>query len=264
MTARTMTLERGGSRRAMPLLGVGTAARKEATEWLRSPKALVIAGFSIVGAVFMTLVPIIAELTHDAGPAGLITRDPTANVLSALAGQTAAVIAILATMTLITVEHDRGTLAWSLSNPVSPTSILAAKTVVATAILAATTVALPLVVSYGVASAVYGTPDAGAVLRFGALYLAVPVFYVVLTVAFGTAIRSTAGVAGAAIAVMLVVPGIGQLVPLVNELSPTSMATWALAVATGHPASMLTPAAWAVATVAIAIVGARVFARLEH
>jgi ABC-2 type transport system permease protein len=265
MTARTMTLKGTvPTRRATPLLGFGTAARKEATEWLRSPKALIISGVSIVGAVFMTLVPIIAELTHDASnPEMILSRDPTANVLSALAGQTAAIIAILATMTLISTERDRGTLAWSLSNPVSPTAILAAKTLVAALILAATTVALPLAVSYGVSSAVYGTPDLGVVLTFGALYLSVPVFYVILTVAFGTAIRSTAGVAGAALAVMLIVPGIGQLVPLVNEVAPTSMGGWALALATGQAAALLTPIAWAAWTVAIGLIGIRVFSRQE-
>jgi ABC-2 type transport system permease protein len=265
MTARTMTLDgTTPTRRSTPLLGFGTAARKEATEWLRTPKALIITGFSIVGAVFMTLVPIIAELTHDAAnPEMVLSRDPTTNVLAALAGQTAAVIAILATMTLISTERDRGTLAWSLSNPVSPTAILAAKTLVATLILAVTTVVLPLAVSYGISSAVYGTPDLGMVVRFGALYLSVPIFYVVLTVAFGTAIRSTAGVAGAALAVMLIVPGIGQLVPLVNELAPTSMANWSLAAVTGQAASLITPNAWLASVVAIALVGIRVFSRQE-
>ena len=264
MTARTMTLESGATtRRSTPLLGFGTAVRKEATEWLRSPKVLIIAALSIVGAIFMSLLPIIAELSREAMPAGALSRDATTNVLSALAGQTAAIIAILATMTLISTERDRGTLAWSLSNPVSPTAILAAKTLVAVVILCATLVALPLAVSYGVSSAIYGTPDIGMVLKFGALYLSVPVFYVILTVAFGTAIPSTAGVAGAALAVMLIVPGIGQLVPLVNELSPTSMANWSLAMTAGPTPSMLTPIAWAVSTVVIALVAIRVFGRQE-
>jgi ABC-2 type transport system permease protein len=264
MTAPTITLEHGVStRRSTPLLGFGTAARKEATEWLRSPKVLIVAGFSIVGAIFMTLIPIIAELSREAMPAGTISKDPTTNVLSALAGQTVAVITILATMTLISTERDRGTLAWSLSNPVSPTAILAAKSVVAIVLLALTTVALPLIVSYAVSSILYGTPDVATILRFGGLYLSVPVFYVILTVAFGTVIRSTAGVAGAALAVMLIVPGIGQLVPFVNELSPTSMANWSLATATGQAAPTLTPLAWAVSTIVIALVAIRVFSRQE-
>lgn len=264
MTARTMTLESGATaRRSTPLLGFGTAVRKEATEWLRSPKVPIIAGLSIVGAIFMTLLPIMAELSREAMPAGALSRDATTNVLSALAGQTAAVIAIIATMTLITVERDRGTLAWSLSNPVSPTAILAAKALVAIVILAITTVALPLVVSYGVASVVYGTPDLGVVVRFAALYLSVVVFYVTLTVALGTGIKSTAGVAGAAIAVMILLPGIGQLVPFVNEISPTSMGVWSLAAAMGQAVPPLTPIAWAVSTIVIALVAIRVFARQE-
>jgi ABC-type transport system involved in multi-copper enzyme maturation permease subunit len=92
---------------------------------------LIIAGVSIAGAVFMTLIPFIAKATNEAEAAGLNSMDPTANVLLGWTGQTVAFIVVVATMALLSSERDRGTLAWSLTNPVSPTSIIAAKLVAA-------------------------------------------------------------------------------------------------------------------------------------
>ena len=49
-----------------PFLGLGTVIRKEFTEWVRGPKALIILGLSVLGAIFMTLIPFIAEATKEA------------------------------------------------------------------------------------------------------------------------------------------------------------------------------------------------------
>ena len=90
MTAESATVDRSSVAPSIgrPLLGFGTIARKELTESLRGPKALIILGVSVLGAVFMTLIPFIAEATHEAEAAGLMTHDPTANVLLGWTGQT--------------------------------------------------------------------------------------------------------------------------------------------------------------------------------
>jgi ABC-type transport system involved in multi-copper enzyme maturation permease subunit len=250
--------------RSRPFLGVGTVVRKELTEWLRGPKALIILGVSVLGAVFMTLIPFIAEATHEADAAGLLSHDPTANVLIGWTGQTVALIAVLATMALLSAERDRGTLAWSLTNPVSPASIIAAKYLVATVVFAVTAVILPMTLSIGLATVVYGgQPDFGVVGTFAVLFLALPAFYIALTVALGTAVKSTVGVAGIAFAIMFIPQAIGGLLPIVNELSPTSIGGWAMLVAKGQPASMLTPIGWLI-SMAVLIVGAKlVFDRQE-
>ena len=144
------------SRRGRPFLGLGTVIRKEFSEWVRGPKALIILGVSVLGAIFMTLIPFIAEATHEAESAGLLSHDPTANVLLGWTGQTVALIAILATMALLSTERDRGTLGWTLTNPVSPTSVISAKFVVAFVVFVATAVLLPMLVSIGLATVVYG------------------------------------------------------------------------------------------------------------
>ena len=245
-------------------LGFGTSFRKELTEWFKGPKALIVAGVSIAGAVFMTLVPFIAEATHEAEAAGLMTKDPTTNVLLGWTGMTVALIAVVATMALVSAERDRGTLAWSLTNPVSPTSIIAAKFMAAMLVFSVAAVILPLIVSVGVATVVYGAlPNLATVGTFGLLFLALPAFYIALTIGLGTAIKSTAGVAGVAFAVMLVPQVLGGMLPIIGDLSPTSIGVWALATAKGDPASVLTPVGWLV-SMTIIVVGAKlVFDRQE-
>ena len=101
-------------------------------------------------------------------------------------------VAIIATMTIISVERDRGTLAWSLTNPVSPTSILAAKFAASMTVFSLAAVALPMVVSVVVASIAYGAvPDLVTIAVFTLLFLAVPAFFSALTIELGAMLRST-------------------------------------------------------------------------
>ena len=63
--------------------------------------------------------------------------------------------------------------------------------------------------------------------------------------------------AGIAFAVLFLPQVLGGLLPIVNELSPTSIGAWALQVAKGQPASTLTPIGWAISMIVL-IVGAKV------
>lgn len=246
-------------------LGFGTVLGKEITEWFKSPKALIVATVSIAGAVLATVVPLIMEATEPAAAAGLLTMDPTTNVLLGWkGGQTLPLIAVVATMGMISVERDRGTLAWSLTNPVSPASVIAAKFVGAMLVFSAMAFLLPLLISIGVATVAYGSPpDLSIVASFAVLYLTVPAFFIALTIGLGTFIKSTGGVAGVAFAVMFLPLLIGGMVPLLNELSPTAIGSWAMAAATGEPVSVLAPAGWVASMVAIAVGSKIAFDRQE-
>jgi ABC-2 type transport system permease protein len=253
-----------------PFLGFGTVLRKELTEWFKGPKALIVTGVSVVGAIFMTVIPFVVKATNQAAESGpgqtqmLLTMDPTTNVLLGWTGGTVALIAVVATMALMSAERDRGTLAWSLTNPVSPMSIISAKFIAAMLVFSATAIILPLAVSIGLATVVYGgLPDLSIVGTFALLYLTLPAFYIALTVGLGTAIKSTAGVAGVAFAVMFVPQVIGGLVPVVTNLSPTSIGNWAMLVAKGQPASMLTPIGWAISMIVLVLGAKLVFDRQE-
>src|SRR6187402_2417547 len=116
MTAQSMavgtttTHRRGGGM----FLGFGTVFRKEVTEWFKGPKALIVAGVSVAGHIFLTLIPFVVRATNQAAETGLehsqldLTLDPTTNVLLGWSGQTIALIAVVATMALLSAERHRG------------------------------------------------------------------------------------------------------------------------------------------------------------
>jgi ABC-2 type transport system permease protein len=248
---------RAGNR---PFLGFGTLLRKELTEWRRGKGALVIAGISIATAIFTTVVPFITPK----GQGPVLSLDPTANVLLGWTGLTAAVVALIASMTLITGERDRGTLPWILTKPVSPVSVLAAKWTAAMLVYGVLGVIIPLAVSAGVATVAYGgVPKLDVVATFALLYLTVPAFFIALTIALGTFVKSTGGVAGIGFLVLLAPMLVGGAVPILRDISPTNIGAWALATATGQATSVLTLIGWLVAMVALAISARIVFNRQE-
>jgi ABC-type transport system involved in multi-copper enzyme maturation permease subunit len=265
MTAQSTALRADVvQRRAAPgmFLGFRNTFRKEMTEWLRGPKSLVIAGVSVAWATFATLLPVIEKATSDQ-PVQL-SSDPTASILLGWGGEVAALIAVVATMALLTTERDRGTLAWNLANPVAPTSIIAAKFVAAMLAFAVLAVAVPLGVAVGVATIAYGSlPDLSVLGVFAVLFLMLPAFYIGLTVALGTTFKSTGGVAGVALAVMFIPQLLGNVMPDIAAWSPTYIGAWAQAVATGEPAPMSTLASWVVAMIVLAVSAKLAFDREE-
>lgn len=263
MTAQTKALDPALSqRRGRPLLGFGTVFRKEVADWVRGRRALIVGVVSVAAAGLSTIIPFLVP--KDSASAATLSMDPTANVLMGWAGLTFAIVAVLATMGLLSTERDRGTLGWSLTNPVSPTGILAAKWSAAMVVYGFVGVALPLAVSTGVATVAYGrAPDLATVVLFAALYLTVPAFYIGLMVALGTGLKATAGIAGIGFLIMFLPSGIGALLPIVNEVSPTSIGSWAIATATGHPASGLTLGGWLVSMAVLAVGAKFVFDRQE-
>jgi len=239
-------------------LGFGNVFRKEVTEWLRGRRAIVVATVSILSVAFTTLVPYIVRATGQASSGPPLSMEPTANVLYGWGGQTIQIVTLLATMSLLSVERDRGTLAWSLSNPVSRASVLFAKYGAAFLAIGALAVMGPIAVSVVVATIAYGgIPDLPTVGTFAVLYLTVPAFWIALTIFLGTFLKSAAGIAGIGFAVMLLPTLFAGFLPIVTEMSPTSISTWAIAAATGEPASALTLAAWVVGMGAL-LVGAKI------
>lgn len=266
MTAHPVTIDAAaatGSRSSI-FLGFRTAFGKELTEWVHGPKVLVVGGLAVAVAIFTTLLTRIEQATTDPGEIVGLSTDPTVNALLGWSGQMVGMVAIIATMTVVSVERDRGTLAWSLTNPVSPTSILAAKFAAAMIVFCLAAVALPMAVSVGVATIAYGgIPDLATVAVFSGLFLAVPAFFLALTIGLGAGIRSTAGIAAVALAVLFVPQMLGGMVPGVTELSPTSIGQWAQAVVMGEPAPVSIPISWGISMVAIVVGAKLVFDRQE-
>jgi ABC-2 type transport system permease protein len=255
-TARAST--RGGM-----FLGFGTVLRKEIREWVRGRRALVVGGVALASAIFTTVIPFIVGASGETGGPPL-SMDPTANVLLGWGGSTVAVMALLASMSLLSGERDRGTLAWGLTMPVSPTSILAAKWVAAVVVFSIVAIFVPLALSSGIATVVYGgLPDLAVVGSFAALYVTLPAFYIALALTLGTIVKSTGGIAGIGFVVMFLPSVIGAVLPIAAEATPTAIGGWAMAVATGAPASTLSLVAFLASMVSLAIAAKVTFDRQE-
>lgn len=266
MTAQTAAIvpTTTSASRAGLFLGFGTVLRKEITEWLRSPKALIVAAVSTAGAIITTLAPILERATLGPGQTPGLAMDPTTSVLLGWGGESVALVAVVATMALISGERDRGTLAWSLTNPVSPTSILGAKFLAALLVFSAAAVIVPMAISIGLATVAYGSvPDLVRIGEFAGLFLMLPAFYIALTIASATAISSTAGVAGVAFGVMFVPQILGGLRPDLVALLPTSIGRWVAAFVASEPVPYVTPISWLASIVVLAVGAKLIFDRRE-
>jgi hypothetical protein len=76
-------------------------------------------------------------------------------------------------------------------------------------------------------------------------------------------IRSSAGIAAVALAVLFVPQMLGGMVPYMTELSPTSIGEWAQAVVMGEAAAWSIPVSWAISMLAITVGAKLAFDRQE-
>jgi ABC-type transport system involved in multi-copper enzyme maturation permease subunit len=228
--------------------------RKELLEWWKGRAALVIlvavGGLGILG----TLATRIDEWSGGTTTPGML--QPTANILGAQFHQWILYAGIFASIGLLTQERATGTLAWTLSKPMSRSSLLFAKWTAAMVMLTAFAVVLPLTISVGVATWSYGSlPDLAAVARYGLVLLGLPAFFVALNLALATRIGSQAAIAAIAFAVLAVPYFIGAFLPAVTEFWPTSIAAMAVPFATESTLHVPTLASWALALVVIGVSG---------
>src|SRR5439155_21618423 len=124
------------------LLGLGNLVRKDLSEWLHAKRTWVVLG--VTTSVF-AMAAANARITEWAarslpaepgdGPAKILSLQPADNHLFAVGTQFIVLVAILATMSLLLAERDSGTLAWTISKPVSRTSVLVSKWLTSTIIL---------------------------------------------------------------------------------------------------------------------------------
>jgi len=243
------------------LLGFGSFMRKELMEWWQRRAILAVFGAITVLGIIGTIATRIDEGLTGLAPAAA-QLDPTMNVLGALFDQWIVFAAIFASIGLLIQERTTGTLAWTLSKPISRTSLLLAKWLVAVVMLAVFGLVLPLAVSVGVATWAYGSvPDLGRVATFGGVLIAIPAFYVAFNLALSTRLNSQAGVAAIAAGAAMVPVLFGGFLPVLVELWPTSMSSVAIAMAGGEAPHLPTILSWAVVVIGLGIAGLAIFQR---
>jgi ABC-2 type transport system permease protein len=235
-------------------LGFGPFFRKEVLEWWKGRAALVtLVAISALAAIG-TLATRLDELAGGIPSAAML--EPTANVLGAQFNQWILFAGIFTSIGILTQERATGTLAWTLSKPMSRSSLLLAKWTAAMVMLGTFAVALPLAVSVAIATWSYGSvPDLAVVARYGFVLLALPAFFVALNLAVASRINSQAAIAAVAFTVLAIPYFAGAFLPALVELWPTTIAEMAAPFATDSFVHVPTVASWAIAVVALGAVG---------
>ena len=251
-------------------LGFGNVLRKDLREWLRGRRFWVVA---IVSALIYTLTASNAWLNNwfrtnfPAGPGevppDVLPMDPMTNLFAPIGTQFFILAAIFATISLVIAERESGTLAWTISKPVSRTSVLLSKWVSATGLVWLAAVVVPLVATVAVVVGLYGQPDLGIVAVVGVGLVTVVALYVAITLTASTFIASQAGVAAIGLAVFVVPSLVAGLAPALAPYLPTAIDTWVYGAAMGMTGSIVTPLAWTVAMVALLAIARARFAGME-
>jgi hypothetical protein len=233
------------------LLGLGNLIRKDIAEWLHGKRPWTVIG--VTSSVF-ALAAANARITDWAarsfpaepgdGPAKVLSVLPMDNILFALGTQFIVLAAIFATMSLLLAERDSGTLAWTISKPVSRTSVLVSKWLTSTLVLWVTAVVIPLALTTVLVTVLYGPPDLAAVIVLGASLVTVPALFVAIALAAATIVPSQAAVAAIGVTLLAAPPIVGGILPSLTPFFPTSIFDWSVQAAIGGPASFVTPIAW--------------------
>ena len=252
---------------AGPLMGFSQFFRKELAEWLASRRALVVllvTTFLVAGTTIAPWLQATFPASDGEATASPIVMDPTINLVGANWNQWLTYIAIFAAMGLLAGERDKGTLAWSLSKPLSRPALLLAKWSAGTLVYAVVGLILPMVVGVAVATAAYGSmPDLTTVAQFSLAMLCLPAFYIALSIALGTRIQSQAAVAGIGLAASFLPAFVGLISVELGRVMPPAMSSWALAVAGGQDVGVTTPVGWLIGMVVVAAAAHVAFARAE-
>ncbi len=254
----TATFEPPAVRQADParprLLGLGNLVRKDFSEWLHGKRPWIVAG---VTTFVFTLAAANARITEWAvrsfpaepgdGPAKVLSVQPLDNLMIAIGTQFIVLAVIFATMSLLLSERDSGTLAWTISKPVSRTSVLVSKWLTSTLILWVAAIVIPLALTTALVTVLYGLPDLAVVIALGVTLITVPAFFVAVALTAATFVPSQAAVGAIAVAVFVAPQIVGGVVPAVTPFFPGSIFDWAVGILFGGPASLVTPVAWLVA-----------------
>lgn len=243
------------------LLGLRNLIRKDTAEWLHGKRPWIVLG--VTASVFV-LAAANSRITEWAvrsfpaeaadGSAKVLSVQPLDNLLFAIGTQFIVLAAIFATMSLLISERDSGTLAWTISKPVSRTSVLLSKWLTSTLALWAAAVVIPIALTTVLVTVLYGLPDLTTIIVLSVALIAVPAFYVAVALTSAAFVPSQAAVGAIGLAVLLAPQIVGGLVPAITPFFPGSIFEWAVTIATGGSASLVTPVAWSVGMVALFVI----------
>ena len=273
MTASTVTVSRVASARPSirPLTGVRALVRKDIGEWTHGARALVVLG---VTSLFMTLAAANSFINSwaianvpaavEPGASKAISLAPLDNVFTAVGSQIFIFAAIFAAMSLLVRERETGTLAWVASKPVSRSAIWVSKWVSASLVLFIVAGLVPLALTAGVATILYGLPSLVAVAMAAIGMGAVIALFVAVALAASTLVASQPAVAGITFGALVLPTILTAILPFqIAPFLPTSILSWTMGLSAGADVGFITPISWVVGMVALGVVSARQIGKLE-
>jgi ABC-2 type transport system permease protein len=273
MTASTVSVPRVASSRvsSRTLPGLRALVRKDIGEWIHGTRAVTVLA---VVSLFMTLAAanafingwIIANVPEaaEAGADKVISLAPLDNLFAAVGSQIFIFAAIFAAMSLIVRERETGTLAWVASKPVSRTAIWLSKLISASLVLWIAAGLVPLALTAGVVTVLYGMPSLVAVSLAAVGIGAIITLFVAVALAASTLVASQPAVAGITFGAFFLPTILTAIVPFdVAPFLPTSILSWAMGLSAGADVGFVTPIAWLVGMVALGVFSARQMGKLE-
>jgi ABC-2 type transport system permease protein len=241
------------------LLGFRTFLHKELQEWFRRPAVITFVVMVALGTLG-TLAARIDEAGGGEPPPEMLNA--TASILGSQFQQWVLMAAIFASIGMLATERLTGTLAWTLSKPISRRSVLLAKWTVGVTMVTLFGIVLPLAWMAVLATLVYGgAPDLLVVARFGLALATIPAFLVALDLALATRLDSQAGIAAIAIFVAFAPSLLEAFAPGLAQAWPTAIGRIAATFALGGTANSLSLVGWAAAIAILGRVGLWTFER---
>jgi ABC-type transport system involved in multi-copper enzyme maturation permease subunit len=259
-----------GQRGAGRLLGLRNLVRKDGLDWRHGKRTWIVAlattAVVVLGAANAAINQwVLSSFPAEAGdsPADVFSVLPMDNLLAGIATQFGVLAVIFATMSLLITERDSGTLAWTISKPVSRTSVLVSKWLTATVVLWVAAFVIPIAVTAGLVTFLYGTPDVPVVIALVLGVVAVPAMFVGITLVASTFVSNQAAVGAIGLLLFILPSIVGGIVPAATPFFPTSIFGWVVDVSTGGPISLVTPAAWAIGMAVLFVLGRRRLADMD-
>lgn len=235
--------------------GLDNAIRKDVREWLataRGPATLL--GVTVF-SVMATFGPWLGRQQGRRDP--LLPLDATGAFAAAGWLTLLPLVAAFATLSIVTAERDRGTLAWSLSKPLTRNAFLAAKLLTGSGMFILLGLALPMVPAVLAATVAYGSvPDPSMVLWIFLGAAALSIFYITLQVTASVFAWSQAGSVVAVLGAMLASQALVALVPSLRDILPLMIGEWLVRLGRGDVGSPATPLAY-LGSVAALVTAAR-------
>jgi ABC-type transport system involved in multi-copper enzyme maturation permease subunit len=236
--------------------GFGNFARKDLAEWFRTRRFF----WTTLSAVGLMVFGVAAaKIARTVDPSAEVTLDAATSMYMAGWETFIPIFAVFSTMGLLSTERENRTLAWSLSMPLTRTSVLVSKLVTSIAVLAVSVVLIPELVAIATARILYGeSPSVESMVWPELGGAAIALLLIVLCLATSTFFRSQRAVTGIALSVGLLIPGLVEgFWPQASPWWPISIDHWLEAIGSGKPLQTVTPIVW-LAWIAVLAIAARV------